>query len=236
MRLYEFKQVINESGNIWKDVDATIRINKKDVIPTVKFLESVTGLPLVDNMLGSTGRAITSGDLDLAVDEKSITKEELGKKLAAWADEHDPHAYVKKSGISVHFRCPILGNPANDYCQVDFMFLAHIKFAKWAMIPQVDSNYKNNARIILLASVAASLGLRYNATTGLINRETNKLIRGGQDPNIIARTLFGPKASAQNAASVESILATLEKDPLKDEKLKDAIPTLKKMGIELNHE
>jgi len=48
-----------EGGNIFKD-DAgtvlTVRINKADVLPTVQWLEKVTGLELTDNMLGTTGK------------------------------------------------------------------------------------------------------------------------------------------------------------------------------------
>ena len=67
---------ITEGGNVFKLADgseATQRINKADVIPTVQWLEQLTGLNLVDNMLGSTGYKETSGDLDLAVDVSKIT-------------------------------------------------------------------------------------------------------------------------------------------------------------------
>ena len=49
---------ITEGGNVFKLADgseATQRINKADVVPTVQWLEGLTGLNLVDNMLGSTG-------------------------------------------------------------------------------------------------------------------------------------------------------------------------------------
>ena len=55
---------LNEGGNIFK---TTSRIERKDVLPTVKQLEQITGLPLVNNMLGSTGKAADSGDIDLVL-------------------------------------------------------------------------------------------------------------------------------------------------------------------------
>ena len=60
---------LKEGGNIFKDEDGNIvtqRINRADVDPTLKWLENITGLPLVDAKLGSTGLKTTSGDLDIA--------------------------------------------------------------------------------------------------------------------------------------------------------------------------
>ena len=113
---------INEGGNIFKDEKgqaATQRINLADVNPTVSYLEKLTGLTLLDNMLGSTGRKSTSGDLDLAINAKEHTKDELYQKLVAkGVDPKD----IAKSGDSVHYKAPINGDPANGYVQTDFMF------------------------------------------------------------------------------------------------------------------
>ena len=79
---------IKEGGNVFKNADgaiATIRINQTDVKPTVQWLEQLTGLPLMDNMLGSTGQKPTSRDLDLAVDPKTMSKDDLEAKLTKWA-------------------------------------------------------------------------------------------------------------------------------------------------------
>ena len=49
--------ILNEGGNIFKNAEgqpATQRINQADVEPTLKWLEKITGLNHVDNMLGST--------------------------------------------------------------------------------------------------------------------------------------------------------------------------------------
>ena len=45
---------LKEGGNIFKDEDGNIvtqRINRADVDPTLKWLENITGLPLVDAKL-----------------------------------------------------------------------------------------------------------------------------------------------------------------------------------------
>jgi hypothetical protein len=94
-----------EGGNIWKGDLATQRINQADVEPTVKWLEKLTGLSLIDSMIGSTGKTPTSGDIDLVVDVKKVNKNDLATKLLAWSKANDPKALVKKSGANVHFLC-----------------------------------------------------------------------------------------------------------------------------------
>jgi hypothetical protein len=77
--------MLTEGGNVFKDADGvsrTQRINLADIGPTVAWLERVTGLPLSDNMLGSTGLKPTSGDLDLAVDSNKIAKDDLVRQLS----------------------------------------------------------------------------------------------------------------------------------------------------------
>jgi hypothetical protein len=217
--------ILLEGGNIWKDDLATTRINKNDVVPTVKFLEKITGLPLQQNMLGTTGIKDSSGDIDLAVNAKNYNKDELKNKLDQWASKNDPSAMTKKTGVSVHFRTPINGNPRLGYVQTDFMFLDDLPFAKWSM-SQPLSYFKGASKHIVLASVAKTLGLKWSFQNGLTNRETGQLVQGGKDPNQVAKILFGPKANAQTISTVENMLAALENDPNKDAKLADAINSI----------
>lgn len=219
--------VLLEGGNIWKDDLATIRINREDVVPTVQFLEKITGLPLVDNMLGTTGRKSSSGDLDLAVDAKKVDKAALQKSLDAYAAKYDKSALTKKTGVSVHFRTPIKGDPKNGYVQTDFMFLDDIPFAKWSMAQQLSS-FPGSARHIVMASVAKALGYKWSFQQGLVDRDTNQVLPKGRDANFVAKTLFGPKATAQTLTTVENMLAALENDPKRDIKLADAYKTLEK--------
>ena len=84
-------QILNEGGNVFKTPDgaeATQRINKADVEPTLKWLEKITGLDHVNFMLGSTGIKPTSGDLDVAVDKEKVDKNGLVAKLKAWKDKN----------------------------------------------------------------------------------------------------------------------------------------------------
>ena len=95
-----------EGGNVFKTADKqslTQRIATKDVPATIDFLEKIAGLDFTKELdpddkkpvkwLGTTGRKEdpdgtfelnSSGDLDLSVDAREISKEQLIAKLADW--------------------------------------------------------------------------------------------------------------------------------------------------------
>ena len=81
-----------EGGNVFKDADGqslTGRINQSDVPATVAWIEQLTGLQFPrDRWLGSTGKAPTSGDMDLAVDTSEMSKEQLASTLTQWIVGH----------------------------------------------------------------------------------------------------------------------------------------------------
>ena len=134
--------ILKEGGNIFKDPDTkeplTQRINKEDVIPTLQWLEKITNLPHEDFMLGTTGKKDTSGDLDVAVNQEEVTKDDLVQRLVAWCKQNgkDPKQWIKKSGISVHFFTPIRGDEANGFVQTDLMF-GDPNWMKWSYVEQV---------------------------------------------------------------------------------------------------
>lgn len=223
----KIKEIIVEGGNIWKDNLATVRIQKKSVLPTVKFLEKITGLSLIDNILGSAGKAETSGDIDIAIDAAKYNKEDLVARLKAYS----PDAQVKKTGISVHFRCPIEGNPKNNFVQIDFMFMNDMNFAKWIYSPQGKSKYKNAVRTFLMASIAKFFGLRFSAERGLVSRETNTPLKNGTNPTFIAKILLGKNATEKDLSTAENIIDYLKDDPKKDEKLADGFKLIESFGF-----
>jgi len=67
-----------EGGNVFKDAEGqplTQRINQSDVPATVAWIEQLTGIEFPrEHWLGSTGKAPTSGDMDLAVDANQVSK------------------------------------------------------------------------------------------------------------------------------------------------------------------
>ena len=226
--------ILAEGGNIFKDASGralTQRINQTDVKPTVAWLEQLTGLELQDNALGSTGRKPTSGDLDLAVDANQFTKEQMVAQLTQWAqlNKLKPEEYVRKSGISVHFKTPIAGQPSKGYVQTDFMFLKDVPFSKFILSAPADSNYKGQDRNVLMNSIAKSMGYKLNQTAGLQDRATDKII--SNDPDAIAKILLNKSSTKEDLYSVESIVAALQNDPKKDDKLKDAREHFAREGV-----
>jgi hypothetical protein len=226
---------LTEGGNIFKDSDGqplTQRINQTDVKSTIAWLEQVTGLELQDNTLGSTGRKPTSGDLDLAVDATQLTKEQLVQMLTQWAQGHGfkPEEWVRKSGISVHFKTPINGRPDSGFVQTDFMFMKDVPFSKFILSAPGDSQYRGVDRNVLINSIAKSMGYKLSQVAGLMTRtEPSELITN--DPDQLAKILLNKTATADDLHSVETIIAALAKDPDRDAKLKDAREHFSREGI-----
>lgn len=210
--------VLTEGGNVFKDAEGnpgTIRINRADVLPTVQWLEQLTGLSLVDNMLGTTGKKETSGDLDLAVDAELVTKDVLVQQLLA---RGFPKTDIKKTGDSVHLKTPINGDANNGYVQTDFMF-GRPDWQRFSMIGSPEgSQFKGVHRHILLASIAKAKGMKWSYKNGLVNRETNEII--SQDPTEISRVLLN--GSPTDLLSVEAILNKIKNQPDYENLIADA--------------
>jgi hypothetical protein len=210
--------ILAEGGNVFKNADgseATQRIGRDNVVPTVQWLEQLTGLSLVDNMLGTTGRKETSGDLDLAVDADKIDKQTLIDVLLR---QGIPAADIRKSGDNVHLKTPILGDASNGYVQTDFMF-GRPAWQHFAMAGSPEgSPYKGLHRHLLLASIAKAQGMKWSYKNGLMDRETNQVIT--QDPTEIAQKLFN--GGATDLESVETIVAKIKSRPDYDKLTADA--------------
>jgi hypothetical protein len=225
-----------EGGNVFKDAEGqplTGRINQSDVPATVAWLEQLTGLEFPrDRWLGSTGKAPTSGDMDLAVDTNKISKDQLAAKIMQWVVSHKlpPAEWIKKGG-EVHLRTPIQGRPELGYVQTDFMFFPNLDWGTFFYSGGEDSAYKGMNRNVLMSSIAKQLGLKVGAN-GMFSRTTNQLLDGGMDPDYVAKALLGPRATKENLKNVESIFAALTKDKDKEVKVKDFRDYLNKEGLQ----
>ncbi len=227
---------INEGGNVFKDADGrsvTQRINQTDVKPTLAWLEELLpGLDLQNNTLGSTGVKDTSGDMDVAVDASQLSKDQLVAQLTRWAQSHGfkPEEWIRKSGNSVHFRTPIVGDPNRGFVQTDFMFLTNLDFSKWVLGPMpADSRFKGVERFVLMNSLGKVVGTKINMNSGMHSRATNELITN--DPDKIAQALLDNRQATRNdLASVESIVAALARDPRREQKLADFREYMKREG------
>lgn len=229
-------KVLLEGGNIFKD-DAgtvlTVAINKADVLPTVQWLEKITGLELTDNMLGTTGKKEVSGDLDLAVDANEVDKNEFAQRLMDYIakDGANPKQWVKKSGISVHFKTPIKGDPNNGFVQADFMF-GEPQWMKFSLQGGKEgSELKGSHRHIILASIARAKGMKWSFQNGLMTGDGKDLIT--KDPNEIAKKLLGQTATVKNLQDPEAIIDYIIKLPNYEELVKDARETLGREGVQL---
>jgi hypothetical protein len=224
MRFREFN-ILVEGGNIFKDATGTpitTRIAKEAIPETIQWLETITGLPLVDNTLGSVGKKESSGDLDIAVDENAISKDQLVDRLTKFVQKmgKDPKAWIRKSGISVHFLTPIRGDVQQGYVQTDFMFGKDIEQMKFGLYSAGDaSKYSGADRNLLMSSIAKSTGMKYSWQKGLMNRESEQVIT--TNPDAVAQYLLGQGAARKDLESVESIMSVLAKNPKRVEFLRN---------------
>jgi hypothetical protein len=256
-----------EGGNVFKTLDKqplTQRIATKDVPATIAFIEQITGLDFTKELdpddkkpvkwLGTTGRKEdpdgtfdlnSSGDLDLSVDAREITKEELIAKLAEWCrangiEEEEifnkgtkkNDGWIKDAGDNVHFRTPISGSQTNGFVQSDFMLTVNPKFQQGSMIGG-RGQYRGEHRHILLSSIARGRGFKYSPKFGLLHGDTNEPVENGDDWNVIAKQLLGQTATTKDIKSVDGIIAYIIKLPNYDELVAGARETLGKQGIEL---
>jgi len=226
-------RLLSEGGNVFKDADGnplTQRINQSDVAATIMWIEQLTGIDFPrEHWLGSTGKAVTSGDMDLAVDASQVSKEQLAAKLTQWAQSHgqDPKQWVKKSG-EVHLRTPIAGDPRRGFVQTDFMFLPNLDWGTFFYNQGTGSAYKGLVRAVLMSSIAKTQGLKVGIN-GMFDRNTNELI--SQDPDVVAKAILNKQATRKDLSTVETIYAALARDPQRDIKLKDFKEYLADQGL-----
>ena len=222
-----------EGGNVFKDAEGnplTGRINQSDVPATVAWLEQLTGIEFPrEHWLGSTGKAPTSGDMDLAVDANQVSKEQLAAKLTQWIVGHKlpPAEWIKKGG-EVHLRTPIQGRPDLGYVQTDFMFFPNLDWGTFYYNQGAGSAYKGMNRAVLMSSLAKHYGLKLGAN-GVFSRTSNQLVT--MDPDEAARMILGPRATRDNLSTVETIFAALAKDKDREAKIKDFREYLTKEGL-----
>jgi len=259
--------ILVEGGNVFKTANKeplTQRIATRDVPETIDFIENITGLDFTEEKdpedgkpvkwLGSTGRKEdadgtfelnSSGDLDLSVDAREITKEDLIQRLVDWCianniPEEDifnkgtkkTDGWIKDAGDNVHFKTPIKGDQENGFVQSDFMLTSNPKFQQGSMIGG-NKNYRGEHRHIVLSSIARSKGIKYSPKFGLINPETNEPLPQGDDWNNIAKILLGQSASTKDVRNVDTILDYIIKLPNYEELVAAARETLDREGIEL---
>lgn len=221
------------SGKIFKN--QTTSILKEDISPTITWLESILDIKLSGNELGSTGFKPVSGDIDIAVDNTIYNKDTLCDRLQEWVignTADNPKDYIKKSGISVHFRTPIRGEIKNGYVQTDFMFgdPSWLKFTHAGNLHE-NSVYSGKHRAQLFYSIAKSKGMKWSPRDGLLEVETGKHV--SKNPEQIATILLGEGATVEDLKSVENILAIIRRKHNYESLVEDARKSFETDGIAL---
>ena len=232
---------LSEGGNVFKGPNKeplTQRINQADVMPTVQWLEKVTGLDFTQERdendvpvkwLGTTGRKSSSGDLDLSVDETNLTKEDLINTLLG---NGVAKTDIKKSGDSVHVRAPIAGNPKNGYVQADLMF-GEPGWQAFSMRGGPEgSPLTGMSRHVILASIVSALhpGLKWSYKHGLVDRVTNTTIENGKSPATLSKITGIPAAKLNSA---DDIIEAIRNRPNYDQLIAAARETLAASNVEL---
>lgn len=209
--LHESKIHLREGGNVFKHPEytkdnrrmLTRRINKSEVPQVVEHLTDLVGFDVSEQLLGSTGVAETSGDIDVAVDANKFSKDSIIAKLLS----HDvPPESISKTGSSVHYKAPI--GDTGDFVQVDFMLVPDVEFALWSMHAQPkNSSYRGADWQRVMNDVARGTDSTWKWSTfeGVLTRDTNENVFGRNPVKIVAG-LFGEGTVPQDIHSVEQIL------------------------------
>ena len=207
----QYFSILLEGGNVFKQ-HLTQRIDLSDIKPTVDFLSNIIGTNLMNNLLGSTGKRESSGDLDIAINENKISKVELYDILANWCMERNlnPKDYIARSGISVHFRTPI-SNRDGEYVQTDFMLVPDINFAKFVLANDEPFPLKGAYRSIVLSNLAKNLNLRWSGLKGITDRQTGNIIENINTDRIAQILLGDTNARTRNLLNIKSIISFLLK-------------------------
>jgi hypothetical protein len=221
------------SQNVFKLSDGALmcrRIKREEIMPTIKWLEKITGLDFTKDVdesgypvkwLGTTGRKADSGDLDLSVSESDITKDQLKNVLSQWAlksgissndimnTKVDRANWIQLSGDNIHFRAPIMGDEKNGFVQTDFMFSPDTVWQQWSMRGGLaNSPYRGMHRHVLIASIARAQNYKYSYKNGLIDPTTDQTIT--KNPNEIAKALLGNDATAIDLETTENIIKKIK--------------------------
>jgi hypothetical protein len=227
--------LLKEGGNVFK-THPTSRISLQHIPQTLSFLSSIVGWDVSKNLLGSTGKKPTSGDIDIAVDQQKISKKNFEQLLIKWCEDRNlnPKDYVAKSGISVHFRTPIANT--EDFVQTDFMFYDDVNFAQFAASNDETPPLKGVHRHMVLSNLAKNLGYKWSVTAGLKSRQTDQVIES-HNPDNVARLILNDKsATAKNIINIPAIFEFLKRkysvDMIQD-MVREAHDTILKEGIDI---
>jgi hypothetical protein len=136
--------------------DKARRILREEIDPTLEWVAGKIGLPpeyVKAHKLGSAGKNETSGDVDINMDETLFDIYAILDKLKDVLGEDNVKDWTHVNQI---FTCvPILGDPANGFTQIDFMFGDVIWQEFSYFSPGSKSAYKGLFRTELIKAAVA---------------------------------------------------------------------------------
>lgn len=152
MRLLDAK-FLQEDNKAMSDFKL-LRVMKGSEKGIIEYVSRISGVPVKDlHPVGSTGKAESAGDLDLAIDENKhqpfLVHDRMTRSLTSSFATYNKGTRVGSYAVPV----------GEDFrVQVDLMFTNNIEWAKFAYFSAGDkSEYKGAVRAVLLAAVAAAL-------------------------------------------------------------------------------
>ena len=217
----EYYRVIVEGGNVFT-VNPTVRIQLANIKPTIDMLSNIVGINLNKNLLGSTGKRESSGDLDIAINLQKYTKDEITDLLIKWCEERNfvPKDYIARAGKSeswtrasgdqLHFRTPIVGLDGM-FVQTDFMFVQDIKWAKFVLANDEANPYNGRHRAVILSNIAKNINCKWSGLNGITNRTSGAIVEGS-NPDRVAQILLGDNNAREgNLKTIPNIISFLYK-------------------------
>lgn len=159
-----------------------VRVKREDVFPTVQFVVNALAMPgftyeyAVNNLMGSAGKQVDSGDLDFALNNRSarfVGEDDLPvfdlRAFAAKAREVLPDGHVSTKtlkGGQFQTAFPVAGDPSKGYVQVDFIKgdPEWLKFAHFS--PGLDVSPWKGVMVSTLLGVLAKMRKDYELYDG----------------------------------------------------------------------
>lgn len=143
---------------------ATVRIPREDIIPLINSTGMFDFVPNISEiMIGSTGKKLSSGDIDLVMDSKMITKESMISSLVSAGFE------IQARGSMVSFLIPYRGS----HVQTDLIFSDDPEFTKlYYFSDPMNSKFTGADRQKLISALSyCHRKLRHDIDTGKVLEE-----------------------------------------------------------------